>query len=145
MKGEGRRVEGVRPGPAHLLLYNRTVIYHVVPRDAWDARPDQPYAPASLAEEGFVHCSPDEETTLIVVNSFYRDAPRPLLALLLDENRLSARCAWEAAVPAPPPGVPESTLFPHVFGPLDRDAVSRVLEVRWDEEGRATGLVEAAG
>ncbi|MEU2288667.1 DUF952 domain-containing protein [Streptomyces sp. NPDC013178] len=120
------------------------MIYHVVPKAEWDARPDEPYAPASLAEDGFVHCSPDEATTLTVVNNFYRDAPRPLLALLLDEDRLTARCEWEAAAPAPPPGVPDSTLFPHVFGPLDRGAVTRVLEVRWDEEGRATGLTEPA-
>ena len=119
------------------------MIYHVVPLADWNAAPDRPYAPASLVEDGFVHCSPDEETTLAVVNAFYRDAPRPLLALLLDERRLTARCAWEQAVPAPPPGVAEGTLFPHVFGPVDRDAVTRILEVEWDEEGRATGLRDA--
>ena len=122
------------------LLYNRGMIYHVVTSAEWNARPEQPYAPASLPEDGFVHCSPDEATTLAVVNAFYRDAPRPLLVLLLDEGRLTAKCVWEAAVPAPPPGIAEGTLFPHVFGPLDRDAVERILEVRWDEEGRATGL-----
>ncbi|MFE2440229.1 hypothetical protein ACFXA8_37130, partial [Streptomyces sp. NPDC059409] len=42
--------------------------------------------------------------------------------------------------PAPPPGVAEGTLFPHVFGPVDRAAVRRVLEVHWDDGGRATGL-----
>ncbi|GHK00275.1 DUF952 domain-containing protein [Streptomyces sp. NPDC003753] len=116
------------------------MIYHVVPLADWNAAPDRPYAPASLAEDGFVHCSPDEETTLAVVNAFYRDTPRPLLALLLDESRLTARCEWERAVPAPPPGVAEGTLFPHVFGPVDRDAVTRILEVEWDQEGRAAGL-----
>ncbi|MFE2047667.1 DUF952 domain-containing protein [Streptomyces sp. NPDC059459] len=116
------------------------MIYHVVPLADWTADPGRPYAPASLAEDGFVHCSPDEETTLAVVNAFYRGAPRPLLALALDERRLTARCVWEAADPTPPPGVPGGTLFPHVFGPLDREAVRRVLEVRWDDAGRATGL-----
>ncbi|MEV6615490.1 DUF952 domain-containing protein [Streptomyces sp. NPDC051051] len=116
------------------------MIYHLVPKAEWDARPDHPYAPASLGEEGFVHCSPDEATTLAVADAFYRTAPRPLLALLVDEDRLTARCAWEAAAPAPPPGVPDSTRFPHVFGPLDRDAVTAVLEVQWDENDRATGL-----
>ncbi|MET9184490.1 DUF952 domain-containing protein [Streptomyces tendae] len=116
------------------------MIYHVVPLAEWNTDPGRPYAPASLAEDGFVHCSPDEETTLAVVNAFYRGAPRPLVALLVDEDRLTARCGWEAAAPAPPPGVAEGTLFPHVFGPLDRAAVRRVLEVRWDDGGRATGL-----
>jgi uncharacterized protein (DUF952 family) len=126
-------------------LYNRIMIYHVVPLDEWNAGADRPYAPASLAEEGFVHCSPDEEITLSVVNAFYRDSPRPLLALVLDEERLTATCEWEAAAPAPPPGVAESTLFPHVFGPVNRDAVTRVLEVRWDEDGRAAGLTDVVG
>ncbi|MFI9549188.1 DUF952 domain-containing protein [Streptomyces sp. NPDC052016] len=120
------------------------MIYHVVPKEDWDARPGQPYAPSSLSEDGFVHCSPDEATTLAVVDAFYREAPRPLLVLLVDEGRLTARCAWEAADPAPPPGVPGGTLFPHVYGPLDREAVTRVLTVRWDDGGRAAGLVETA-
>jgi uncharacterized protein (DUF952 family) len=118
------------------------VIYHVVSLDAWNARPDQPYAPASLPEDGFVHCSPDEETTLTVVNAFYRGAPRPLHVLVLDEERLDARVEFEAAMPTPPPGVEADVLFPHVFGPLNRDAVVRVLEIRWDEEDRAVGLAE---
>ncbi|WEH17243.1 DUF952 domain-containing protein [Streptomyces sp. VNUA24] len=118
------------------------MIYHVVSLDAWNAHPDQPYAPSSLPEDGFVHCSPDEATTLAVVNAFYRDAPKPLHVLVLDEERLSARVEFEAAAPAPPPGVGADVLFPHVFGPLDRDAVVRVLEIRWDAQGRATGLGE---
>ena len=121
------------------------MIYHVVSSAEWNAGPDRPYAPASLVKDGFVHCSPDEATTLKVVDAFYGSAPRPLLVLLLDEARLTAKCVWEAADPAPPPGVAEGTLFPHVFGPLDREAVERVLVVRWDEEGRATGLEDAPG
>lgn len=119
------------------------MIYHVVPLGEWNVSPELPYAPTSLAEEGFVHCSADEATTLAVVNAFYRSAPRPLLALQLDEERLAARCEWEAAAPTPPPGVAEGTLFPHVFGPINRDAVDRVLVVQWNEEGRATGLADA--
>jgi uncharacterized protein (DUF952 family) len=120
------------------------MILHVVPAAEWEADPGRPYAPDSLAREGFVHCSPDERTTLAVVNAFYGDAPRPLLALLIDETRLGAPCVWEAAEPAPPPGVAEGTLFPHVLGPLDREAVERVLVVRWDDQGRAAGLAGSA-
>ncbi|GAA2301376.1 DUF952 domain-containing protein [Streptomyces hawaiiensis] len=116
------------------------MIYHVVPHTVWTTVTGRTYAPGSLAEEGFVHCSPDEATTLAVVNAFYRDAPGPLLVLALDEARLTARVEWEAAAPAPPPGVSGDVIFPHVFGPLDRDAVDHVLEVRFDGEGRAVEL-----
>ncbi|OIJ62757.1 DUF952 domain-containing protein [Streptomyces mangrovisoli] len=119
------------------------MIYHVVPLAEWAAAPDRPYAPASLEEEGFVHCSPDTEVTLAVVNAFYRDAPRPLLALLLDEERLTAQCVWEEAAPVPPPGVAAGALFPHVLGPVNRDAVVRIQEVQWGADGRAVALRDA--
>ncbi|MFB7449022.1 DUF952 domain-containing protein [Streptomyces sp. NPDC057027] len=118
------------------------MIYHVVTPAEWSARPEEPYAPASLAEEGFVHCSPDEPTTLAVVNAYFRGVTGPLLVLLLDESRLTARTEWEAAAPTPPPGVSEETLFPHVFGPIDRAAVDAVLEVTRDADGLATGLAK---
>ncbi|MBT2401864.1 DUF952 domain-containing protein [Streptomyces sp. ISL-100] len=118
------------------------MIHHVVTLSDWNTLPNHAYAPASLAEDGFVHCSPDEATTLAIVNAFYRSAPRPLLVLLLDEGRLASRVEWEEAVPAPPTGVAEGTLFPHVFGPINRDAVERILEIQWDGKGRATGLKE---
>ncbi|MFL1898496.1 DUF952 domain-containing protein [Streptomyces tauricus] len=116
------------------------MIYHVVTLGDWSARPEAPYAPASLVRDGFIHCAPDAETTLAVVNAFYRDSPRPLLALVLDEARLTARLEFEAADPTPPPGVGANVLFPHLFGPLDRDAVERVLEIEWDDDGRAVAL-----
>jgi uncharacterized protein (DUF952 family) len=118
------------------------MIYHVVPLAEWAATPALPYEPASLAAEGFIHCSPDEATTLAVVEAFYRDAPRPLLALVVDERRLAAECVFEEAVPAPPPGVADDVRFPHVFGPLNRDAVTAVREIVWDAHGRPTGLTD---
>ncbi|MBF9067207.1 DUF952 domain-containing protein [Streptacidiphilus fuscans] len=116
------------------------MIYHVVPLDEWLAHPDRPYAPASLREEGFVHCSPDEATTLAVASSYYRDAPGPLLALLIDEHKLDAVVRWEPADPTPPPGVAAGTQFPHVYGHITRDAVEGMVEILRDADGRATGM-----
>lgn len=82
----------------------------------------------------------DEPTTLAVVNAFYRDLPGTLLALVVDERKLRAEVRWEAADPAPPPGVAPGTLFPHVFGTIDRAAVERTLRVVRDQDGRATRL-----
>lgn len=108
------------------------LVLHLVPAADWAADADRPYAPDSLAEEGFVHCSPDEATTLAVATAFYADAPRPLLALHLDPSLLAADVVLEAPSPVPPPGVAEDVLFPHVLGPLDRGAVVRVQEVVFD-------------
>jgi uncharacterized protein (DUF952 family) len=116
------------------------VIYHVVALDDWLALPDRPYSPASLADDGFVHCSPDEATILAVASAFYWDTPGPLMALLIDEHKLDVMVRWEPADPAPPPGVAPGTVFPHVYGRITRDAVEAMMEVQRDEDGRAMGL-----
>ncbi|MFJ5140414.1 DUF952 domain-containing protein [Streptomyces sp. NPDC088707] len=107
------------------------MLLHVVPQEDWSAAPDAPYAPASLAAEGFVHCSPDEAAALVVADARYRDVPGLLLVLVIDEERLAGEVRWEGS---------GGTLFPHVYGPVERDAVVSVLEVRRDADGRAREL-----
>ncbi|MCA1695472.1 MAG: DUF952 domain-containing protein [Actinobacteria bacterium] len=117
------------------------MIFHVVALDDWITIPDRPYAPASLAEEGFVHCSPSEAATLAVASAFYRDTPSPLM-VLIDEHKLDVTVRWEAASPEAPPGIAPDTLFPHVYGRINRDAVEETMEVQRDVDGHAVGLAE---
>ncbi|KRV49691.1 hypothetical protein AQ490_20285 [Wenjunlia vitaminophila] len=117
------------------------MILHLVRPDEWSRHPERPYAPASLAEEGFVHCSPDEATALAVADSLYRDTPSPLLVLLIDEAALDAPVRWEDPAPSPPPGCPPGVRFPHVYGPVNRTAVTGLMQVRRDAEGRSVALV----
>ncbi|MEU2079405.1 DUF952 domain-containing protein [Streptomyces sp. NPDC013489] len=107
------------------------MLLHVVPLADWSAAPDAPYAPASLAAEGFVHCSPDEAAALVIADTRYREVPGPLLVLVIDEERLAGEVRWEGS---------GGILFPHVYGPVERDAVASVLEVRRDADGRAREL-----
>lgn len=97
------------------------------------------YRPASLASEGFVHCSPDAATTLAVASAFYADQAGELVAAVLDPDRLTSPLVHEAAEPAPPPGVEASVRFPHVYGPLDAEAVLGFRELTW-VDGVATSL-----
>ncbi len=115
------------------------MIYHLTTLADWQADPGRPYAPASLADEGFVHCSPDETVTLAVANAFYRGLADPVV-LQIDENALSCEVRAEVAAPAPPPGVAADVLFPHVFGPIDRSAVVGLLDARRDDSGRCAEL-----
>jgi uncharacterized protein (DUF952 family) len=116
------------------------MIFHVVPLDDWLAVPERPYAPRTLADEGFVHCSPDESTALAVADAFYRGAVGPLMVLMIDEKVLDSPVRWETAASPVPPGSRPGTLFPHVYGHINRSAVTGMLEVRRDEEGHAIGL-----
>jgi uncharacterized protein (DUF952 family) len=120
------------------------MIYHVVPLDDWLRVPDRPYAPPTLAEDGFVHCSPDESTALAVADTLFRDAVGPLMVLLIDEEALDAPVRWEPAEPPQPQGTSgeggSPKLFPHVYGRINRSAVAGMLEVERDEKGHAVRL-----
>lgn len=100
-----------------------------------------PLVPDSLAEVGFTHCSPDEAVALAVANLFFAGLSEPLVAVWLDPLSLTAPVRYEAADPAPPPGVGADTLFPHVYGALDAVAVVRFGVARRDGAGRYVALV----
>jgi uncharacterized protein len=105
------------------------VIYHIVGEaDLRSGRDGAVYRPASLAVDGFVHCSL-EASVISVANDYYRDAQHPLLLLQIDPWGLTAETKYEAA--APPPGadlthLDSSPVFPHVYGPIDLAAIDGV-------------------
>ncbi|MFD9334915.1 DUF952 domain-containing protein [Streptomyces sp. NPDC060028] len=96
------------------------MIFHLVPLTDWTAEPELPYAPPSLAADGFVHCSADRPTALAIAGTHYADVPGTLLAVELDERALTSEVRREGE---------SGDLYPHVHGPLNRDAVLRVWEV----------------
>lgn len=96
------------------------MIFHLVPLSDWTADPARPYAPPSLDSEGFVHCSADPETVLAIAATHYADVPGTLLAVELDERALTSEVRREGET---------GLRYPHVHGPLNREAVVRVWEV----------------
>lgn len=116
------------------------MIWHLLPLAQWRSAGSSPYVPGTADVLPFVHASPDEQAMLVVANAFYASAAQPLVVLGLDPARLHAAVRWEAADPAPPPGVPAGTRFPHIYGPVERTAVTAVRYLRRDPAGRFTGL-----
>lgn len=91
---------------------------HITTRAAWEAaQAAGEYRPESLEREGFVHCSmPDQ--VVGTASRFFR-GQRGLVLLRIDAWKLRPRTKFEAA---------DGQLFPHVYGPLNFDAVSAVLD-----------------
>lgn len=116
------------------------MIWYLLSLAQWRAAGASPHVPGTADGAPFVHASPDERVLLAVADAFYAGATAPMVALGLDTGRLAAPVRWEPADPAPPPGVPAGTLFPHVYGPVERAAVAQVRYARRDPEGRYTGL-----
>jgi predicted cupin superfamily sugar epimerase/uncharacterized protein (DUF952 family) len=117
-----------------------TEILHLVPLAVWQRVAGAAWAPPSLAEHGFVHCSPDEATALAVAAHLY-DRAGPLVALVIDADSAGHEVRWETA-PAPPPGVDPATRFAHLQGPVEPGTVRRVLHARRDPAGRFVSLDE---
>jgi uncharacterized protein (DUF952 family) len=102
------------------------LIYHIVPRSVWEAAPPGPYRAESLATEGFIHCS-NLDQVLRVANQYYADAAE-LVVLSVNLGGLAGLVRDEDA------GTGER--FPHVYGPIPREAIFEVKALRRDTEGR---------
>jgi len=103
-------------------------ILHITSREAWKAAQEAgQYTAPSLSSDGFIHCSTRSQV-LPVAEKFYR-GQTGLVILVIDSTRLSSDLKWEAPSDgAPPSGVSASETFPHIYGPINLDAVVQVLD-----------------
>src|SRR4051794_37644539 len=101
-------------------------VFHLVSPSAWQADPGEPYRAASLQTEGFIHCSYAEQVSASA-NRFYAAADE-VLVLCIDPATLTS------PLKAEPAGSGE--LFPHVYGPINRDAVASVRPLVRDAAGK---------
>ncbi len=110
-------------------------VVHITSRLAWEeACRLGHYSPSSLAAEGFIHCS-NSEQAVPVASKFYR-GQTGLILLVIAPERLTSVLRWEPpAEGSPPPGVSSDVLFPHLYGPLNLDAVVQVLDFEPDSKG----------
>ena len=97
------------------------MIYHLAEEPDWEqAQRDGSYTRStrgvSLEEEGFIHASSEQQWPF-VRSRFYADVTGPLVLLHIDEARLTSEVVHEVGDPA------TGETFPHVYGPIDVDAV----------------------
>jgi glutathione S-transferase len=116
-------------------------IYHLALAADWEADPAAAYAMStigvSLAEQGFVHCSFAHQLAA-TARRYYR-GQRDVVLLEIDPTRLASPLEVEEAA--------DGDRFPHVYGPINRDAVVRVTPVPMGEDGTpdVTGMTDRTG
>lgn len=94
------------------------MIYHIAPRGDWEAaRPSGVYRADSLDTEGFIHCSTAAQ--VVAVANFLFRGVSGLVLLHVDPEKLSSRVVYENLE-----GGDER--FPHVYGPMEVEAVVQV-------------------
>ncbi len=102
-----------------------SLIVHLCPQPEWEqAQKAGEFRDASLEQSGFIHCSrPDQ--IFKVANHYYRGVQDALL-LWIDPGRLKAEIRWEQS---------DGDVFPHVYGPINLDAVVEVRPIVPDSDG----------
>ena len=86
------------------------------------------YRRDDLATEGFIHASRPDQLPWVVEN-FYKGQTE-LVVLRIDTEKLTSPLKWES-----PPGMDD--VFPHLYGPLNLDAVIKVEPLEDVLAGRA--------
>jgi uncharacterized protein (DUF952 family) len=117
-------------------------IIHLASNDAWLAAVGPAalwrgkrgeYHADSLSTEGFIHCSTNSQI-VGVANTFYH-GQHGLVLLVLDPEKLDSELKWEPPAEPEPTHAREGELFPHVYGPLNLDAVTNVIPFEPDADG----------
>jgi len=103
------------------------MIFHITTADAWDeAERAGEYRADTLATEGFIHCS-EAHQVAEVANVRFRGR-NDLVLLVIDPSTVRAEIRYERALDG-------SGDFPHIYGPLNTDAVARAEPYREEAGG----------
>jgi uncharacterized protein (DUF952 family) len=110
------------------------IIYHLTTADDWEqGKAAGEYTTSTrgrtLAEQGFIHASTARQTDR-VANSFYKGIP-DLVVLVIDTDRLTSPLQHDEV-----PGWDEP--FPHIYGPLNPDAVVDIARLEPGADGEFT-------
>jgi uncharacterized protein (DUF952 family) len=94
------------------------LIYHLTAKQAWQASQDCGlYASPALAEEGFIHCC-EERQKLDIRRRYFADT-KDLLCLTIETLKLTSPLIYDWS-----PSLEDT--FPHIYGPINTDAVISV-------------------
>lgn len=106
------------------------MIFHILPADDWEtAKENGAYSPASLETEGFIHCSTRGQV-IRSANIFFKGQSN-LLILWIDAEKIQPEIRYEDLLG-------EGTLFPHIYGLLNLDAVVHISHLKSGEDGGFT-------
>ncbi len=95
------------------------IIYHVTGKEQWEQALKQGfYTDPSLEKENFIHCSEAGQVEGVLQRYFY--GRTDLVKLVIDTEALTSPLKYELA-----PSINQE--FPHVYGPINLDAVIEVV------------------
>jgi uncharacterized protein (DUF952 family) len=110
------------------------MILHITTHEEWEkAQKEGKYTTSSLNSDGYIHCSTLKQT-VDTANIFFKGQSR-LILLCIDEEKLTPEIKYEdpSVIGEHDPAV--GMLFPHIYGPINNDAVVKVVDFPTAENG----------
>ena len=89
------------------------------------------YSPESLANEGFIHLAYAEQLGAIIKK--YHSGAEDTYLLYIDSTKLQAEVIVESGS--------GNNLYPHLYGPLNTEAVYQIYKLTVDARGTYTGTL----
>ncbi|MEO8287787.1 MAG: DUF952 domain-containing protein [Chloroflexota bacterium] len=100
--------------------------FHYTPVEYFDSRdPGEDYTPPDFEREGFIHCTDGAQNMANTGNRHYRQDARDFYMLYIDKERVQSEIKYED------PG----RIYPHIYGPLNRDAIVDKKLARRERDG----------
>jgi uncharacterized protein (DUF952 family) len=79
----------------------------------------QPYVPEPFAREGFIHTTEGREAVAITLTKYYKSSGEGWVVLYIDQERVTSPIRYDDP----------AEVFPHIYGPLNRDAIVAVKDI----------------
>ena len=94
--------------------------YHGTPKKYFDSLDSsQPYVPEPFAREGFIHTTEGREAVSITLTKYYKASEESWVVLYIDQDRVKSPVRYDDP----------AEVFPHIYGPLNRDAIIAVMDI----------------
>jgi uncharacterized protein (DUF952 family) len=100
--------------------------YHGTPKAYFDSQdPGAPYVPEPYAREGFIHTTEGREAVSITLTKYYKSSAEPWVVLYIDQDLLTSPVRYDDP----------AQVFPHIYGPINRDAIIAVKPIERAPDG----------
>ncbi|HBZ82303.1 MULTISPECIES: DUF952 domain-containing protein [Brevibacillus] len=96
-----------------------SIIYCMVPKAYWEQWEEKEhYLPRDYEQEGFIHATKGDELLGKVADRVYGAFEGELFVLVVDESKSASPIKYEQAS--------DGLLYPHIYGPLNHDAIADI-------------------
>jgi len=94
--------------------------YHGTPKRYFESLDrSQPYVPEPFAREGFIHTTEGREAVAITLTKYYKSSAEPWVVLYIDQDLVMSSIRYDDP----------AEVFPHIYGPLNRNAIVAVKDI----------------